>query len=61
MIRYGCVEPAAPASANTPQTIAITYTPEAKELLELKQHAAQLLRRYYAGSPWTRKAAPFVG
>ncbi len=61
MIRYGCVEPAAPASANTPQTIAITYTPEAKELLELKQHAARLLRRHYAGSPWTRKAAPFVG
>lgn len=67
MIRYGCTEPASanqPASDPQNPTVPLTpqlYTQEAKDLLELKQDAARLLRRYYASSPWTKKAAPYVG
>ena len=62
MIRYGCTEPApmAPSSGDV-YTPNIPYTQEATDLLELKRKAAQLLRQHYAGSPWTKKAAPFVG
>lgn len=61
MVRYGCTEPAEPparADANNPQP---TYTLEQQQLLKLKQQAARLLRERYASSPWTKKAAPFVG
>lgn len=62
MIRYGCVEPAS-ATPNSGDV----YTPmgndgqEAKGLQELKRDAAKMLRQHYASSPWTKKAAPFVG
>jgi hypothetical protein len=40
-------------------------TPESKQMLkqetEIRQTAARLLRQRYASSPWTKKAAPFVG
>jgi hypothetical protein len=40
-------------------------TPENKQMLkqeaEIRQTAARLLRQRYASSPWTKKAAPFVG
>jgi hypothetical protein len=57
MIRYGCVE-AAPVAEHNP---GVTPTPESQQLLALKREAARLLRQHYAGSTWTRKAAPFAG
>jgi hypothetical protein len=40
-------------------------TPESKQMLkqetEIRQTAARLLRQRYASSPWTKKAAPFIG
>jgi hypothetical protein len=60
MIRYGCTEPAS-MNPDSSLSSAITYTDEAKELLKLKRDAARLLRQHYAASPWTKKAAPFVG
>lgn len=62
MIRYGCTEPAQ-ATAGTGDVYApvIPYSQEAKDLLQLKRDAARLLRQHYAASPWTKKAAPFVG
>ncbi len=59
MIRYRCVEPA----PTNPQVLQYSSKPtqEAKDLLQLKQDASRLLRRYYAASPWTKKAAPFAG
>jgi hypothetical protein len=40
-------------------------TPEEKRMraqeTEIRQTAARLLRQRYASSPWTKKAAPFVG
>ena len=59
MIRYGCTEPS-PAKPESWQT-SMTYSQEAKGLLQLKQDAGRLMRQYYATSPWTQKAAPFVG
>ena len=63
MIRYGCTEPAQPPpppGKPAPQ-FGLVPTQEAKDLLQLKQDASRLLRRYYAASPWTKKAAPFAG
>ena len=60
MVRYGCTEPA-PVVTNGDASLSISYTEEAKELLQLKRDAARLLRKHYATSPWTKKAAPFVG
>jgi len=59
MVRYGCTEPASVVT-NSNVSPSIPYTDEAKELLQLKQDAARLLRKHYAASPWTKKAAPFV-
>ena len=60
MIRYGCTEPASVVT-NSNVSPTIPDTEEAKELLQLKRDAARLLRKHYAASPWTKKAAPFVG
>jgi hypothetical protein len=32
-----------------------------KQVQAVKASAARLLRQCYAASPWTKKAAPFVG
>jgi hypothetical protein len=64
MARYGCVEPAEPPAkpdAKSPPQPPPAYTSEQQQLLSIKQQAARLLRQRYASSPWTRKAAPFVG
>jgi len=62
MIRYECTEPA-PATEGPRDNFASAgpFSQEARDLLQLKRDAARLLRRYYAASPWTKKAAPFVG
>ena len=53
MIRYGC------------ETYTYPETPASKakdaQIAKLHKDAARLLRQRYAASPWTRKAAPFVG
>lgn len=62
MIRYGCTEPApTPSGRGDVYAPVVPYSQEAKDLLQLKRDAARLLRQHYAASPWTKKAAPFVG
>ena len=60
MLRYQCVE-AAPAVLDAKYQKASDFTEEQRDLLELKLQVGRLMRRYYAASPWTKKAAPFVG
>jgi hypothetical protein len=60
MIRYGCTEPLL-LHVERNLSPAISYTQEAEDLRQLKEDAARLLRQHYAASPWTKKAAPFVG
>ena len=59
MIRYGCTEPA--VATPGPLALAVPDSQEAKDLLQLKLDVGRLMRKYYATSPWTKKAAPFVG
>ena len=65
MIRYGCVEAAAPPSAAdraSPLPASIPpYQEEALRLYSAKEEAGLLMRKYFQHSPWTKKAAPYVG
>ena len=62
MIRYGCnpiKEAGTPIDFSLSDLSLDVRTGE--QLLKLRRDAGRLLRRHYAKSPWTRKAAPFVG
>lgn len=62
MIRYGCnpvKEPGTLLDGTVPDLGPDQHTGE--QLLALRRQTGELMRRYYAASPWTRKAAPFVG
>lgn len=62
MIRYGCnpvKEPGSQFDFSVSDTNPDQRTGE--QLLALRRATGQLMRRYYASSSWTRKAAPFVG
>lgn len=62
MIRYGCnpvKEPGAQLDFTLSDLGPDQHTGE--QLLALRRQTGELMRRYYAPSPWTRKAAPFVG
>ena len=62
MIRYGCnpvKEPGYPLDLTMSDLGPDPRTGE--QLLRLRRDTASLMRRYYASSPWTTKAAPFVG
>ena len=53
MIRYGCDGDLYYQRSN--------QSDEATRIDSLKKDVARLLRQRYAGSPWTKKAAPFAG
>jgi hypothetical protein len=62
MIRYGCNPVHEPGQQiygglSDPRPSDTT----GDQLLQLRRDTAALMRRYFAASPWTRKAAPFVG
>ncbi|MDR3737479.1 MAG: hypothetical protein P4L40_00525 [Terracidiphilus sp.] len=52
MVRYGCNR----GWGNTPEEKAAMG-----QVAKVRADAARLLRKRYAASPWTKKAAPFVG
>lgn len=62
MIRYGCNPVREPdqqlyGGLSDPRPSDTT----GDQLLQLRRDTATLMRRYFATSPWTKKAAPFVG
>jgi len=52
MERYGC---------NRGWSDSPTAKEETSRIDQVRADAARLLRRRYAASPWTKKAAPFAG
>lgn len=62
MIRYGCNPVKEPGTLLDGTVSDLGPDQQTGErLLALRRETGELMRRYYASSPWTRKAAPFVG
>lgn len=62
MIRYGCNpvhEPGQGLYGGLADRTPSDATGD--QLLQLRRDTSALMRRYFAASPWTKKAAPFVG